>query len=535
MKSRPNYAGWVSLVKVLLAVVCFVITFESPGQAGILAADGYKAEVFVSNLEIPKGLTINSKDELFVIESGKYRILKITPDGIVSVFDENGPGAPLDFHSWYIPTYPTKMAFDAKGDLYAAAVGGYYNPYNPYGDVLDTLFRITPDGTVQSVARQRFSPNFFFDIAALAFGPDGSLYMGETWSPHDILKVDLATKTSTRFAATISNPVDFLFDKDGNLYACLIAGYSGKMNIYKFSPDGTRTLFTDKLASPIAIAWGPEGDLYALDAATKSIAAIDPETKDVTTVASGFYYATDMRLDSKGNLFVAEPCLGSLSSRIYPKPACYGQIVKISKANEAPTAQAGPDQTVEMSSCAGASVTLDGSGSLDPDGDILTYSWTWQGGNASGVNPIVMLPLGTTTVTLTVDDGNGGTADDSVNVHVVDTTPAAVSVAVNPNVLWPPNHKYVNLLPLVTVQDACVEATKVKLESVTSNEPDNALGDGDRENDIVINIDGMISLRAERSGKGSGRVYTITYKATDAGENISAGVTTVTVPQSLQK
>lgn len=61
MKSRPNYAGWVSLVKVLLAVVCFVITFESPGQAGIVAADGYKAEVFVSNLEIPKGLTIKQQ------------------------------------------------------------------------------------------------------------------------------------------------------------------------------------------------------------------------------------------------------------------------------------------------------------------------------------------------------------------------------------------------------------------------------------------------------------------------------------------
>ncbi len=40
--------------------------------------------------------------------------------------------------------------------------------------------------------------------------------------------------------------------------------------------------------------------------------------------------------------------------------------------NQAPVAQAGADQTLP----AGTTVTLDGSGSFDPDGDALSYTWT---------------------------------------------------------------------------------------------------------------------------------------------------------------
>ena len=51
--------------------------------------------------------------------------------------------------------------------------------------------------------------------------------------------------------------------------------------------------------------------------------------------------------------------------------------------NNAPVADAGPDQNPSS----GTQVTLNGSGSNDPDGDAITYSWTQTGGYAVGLQP----------------------------------------------------------------------------------------------------------------------------------------------------
>jgi len=105
--------------------------------------------------------------------------------------------------------------------------------------------------------------------------------------------------------------------------------------------------------------------------------------------------------------------------------------ITVNMVNDPPVASAGPDQTVEQSSYAGAEVTLNGSGSSDPDGDPLTYEWTWDGSLASGANPTATFPLGSTTVTLTVSDGELSDTD-TVEINVVDTTPPEVTATASP-------------------------------------------------------------------------------------------------------
>ena len=59
-----------------------------------------------------------------------------------------------------------------------------------------------------------------------------------------------------------------------------------------------------------------------------------------------------------------------------------GVFVLEQQPNRAPLADAGPDQVVEATDAGGAVVTLDGSRSSDPDGDSLTFTWSWPSGTA---------------------------------------------------------------------------------------------------------------------------------------------------------
>jgi hypothetical protein len=120
----------------------------------------------------------------------------------------------------------------------------------------------------------------------------------------------------------------------------------------------------------------------------------------------------------------------------------------------------------------------------------------------------------------------------TVSFDVCDTTPPTLTVELSPDSLWPPNHKLRNISATVTASDETGIAPTVTLISVTSNEPDNGLGDGDTANDIVIEDDVSFKLRAERSGLGDGRVYTVTYEATDVCGNTTIESAEVLVPKS---
>jgi hypothetical protein len=107
--------------------------------------------------------------------------------------------------------------------------------------------------------------------------------------------------------------------------------------------------------------------------------------------------------------------------------------VVVNDLNRVPTADAGEDQMVLL----GDTVTLDGSGSTDPEEDPLEYVWSW----VEGPEPVVLesasspypwftpTQVGAYRFELVVNDGTDSSPPDPVSVLVVNENQAPVALA----------------------------------------------------------------------------------------------------------
>ena len=101
-------------------------------------------------------------------------------------------------------------------------------------------------------------------------------------------------------------------------------------------------------------------------------------------------------------------------------------------------------------------------------------------------------------------------------------------------VIWPPNHKMVEE-DIMDVSSGAGAVT-IQITSIYQSEPVNALGSGNTAPDGIIanstdsTIPSIAYVRAERAGPGTGRIYIISYTATDTGGNQCSGSLTVNVP-----
>ncbi len=181
----------------------------------------------------------------------------------------------------------------------------------------------------------------------------------------------------------------------------------------------------------------------------------------------------------------------------------------------------------------------------DADNDALTVQWLANGQLAETVNlaagttasPVGLsftntLPVGVNSVTVVVTDTSNNTAQFTIQITVTDTQPPVInSVTATPNVLWPPDRRWRAVNIAVDARD--FSSFTWSITQITSNETAPGRGRSHACRDAIIAGPHKALLRAERSGRGSGRIYTITIEATDAFNNTSTGTVQVTVPRDM--
>ena len=126
--------------------------------------------------------------------------------------------------------------------------------------------------------------------------------------------------------------------------------------------------------------------------------------------------------------------------------------------NRAPSAAFTPSASQALT---GVSITLDASASSDPDGDALTFAWSFgDTTNGAGVSTTKAYPsAGTFTITLVVSDGRGGSS----------STTREVTISAQPSPNLPP-------IPSVTASTLQAEtAQAVAFDAAASTDPDGDL------------------------------------------------------------
>jgi hypothetical protein len=419
-----------------------ITTAAGNGTQGQSGDGGLATSAQVSN---PSGLAVDRAGNLYIACQDRHRVRRIDAAGVITTVvgtgteGFSGDGGPA---TSAMLRYPTGLAMVGAGDLFIAdqdnqrvrKVVVYTNhppvPGAPQVSVLEDV----------SVA-----------IALTGTDPEGDPLTFVLASQPAHGSVVLTGSTATYTPAANHNGGDgFAYsvsDGQGGTAAATVSVTVTAVNdapLFTKGPD--LTVLAD--AGPQTVAgWAMELSAGPADEAAQVL-------DFVVTSDNAALFSVQPAVDAAGNLTCTPaahadgPATVTIRIRDDGGTANGGVdtsdpqecVITVQNPNRPPVANAGADQTVEAAGPTTTAVTLDGTGSSDPNGDALSYTWVESNTVIAGpsTSPIVQVAfeLGTHTLTLAVNDGQVDSAtpsgnpvgsDETVVVKIVDTTPPVVS------------------------------------------------------------------------------------------------------------
>jgi len=197
---------------------------------------------------------------------------------------------------------PRGVAFDQFANLFVATNTSHN------GTVSAAILKILPDGTQTTFANIN-GPSADFFATGVTFDSAGNLFVMvlDNTDPNAASTIYKFAPNGTQstFGAVPGVGFGLAFDGAGNLYAA----DGGDGIIYKFTSDGTRTVFASMTdAAPVGLACDSAGNLFVSTEGNPGSDTILKFTPDGTesTFATGLTYPRGLAFNRGGILFVAE-------------------------------------------------------------------------------------------------------------------------------------------------------------------------------------------------------------------------------------
>jgi hypothetical protein len=265
--------------------------------------------------------------------------------------------------------------------------------------------------------------------------------------------------------------------------------------------------FDDATGDKVTWQWSTDGTYFVCLRVTDRAGASDKKCTPVL-IAPGLH---DVAVES---------VIPSKSSGIIP-----GEVVTINvNASNPGDFTESFDVTLTYNSTVIGTINVTGLGIGDSKN--LAFSW-----DTSSV------PEGTYTLKACADVVQGEIIVDNnckeTTVQIISNRPPDCSNA-NASIkeIWPPNHNMVTVL-INGVTDPGNDPVNITIDKITQDEPVNETGDGNTAPDGSGVGTNSASVRAERSGKGNGRVYQISFTADDGKGGTCSGAVSVCVPHDM--